>query len=63
MQTREQIEGEINALKQLLSDTDYMCLKHSEGVLTDEEYEPTKLLRIGYRSRINELKSVLKRMS
>lgn len=59
MTEREQIEAEIRGLKQLLSATDYKALKHADGVITDEEYEPIRQLRIGYREKINELEEQL----
>lgn len=48
------IIGEINARKQLLADTDYICLKHSDGVLSDDDYAETKAKRATWRAEINE---------
>lgn len=59
MRTREQIESEIRGLQQLLASTDYKALKHADGVLTDEEYEETRQLRIDYRKQINDLETEL----
>lgn len=59
MRTREQIESEIRGLQQLLASTDYKALKHADGVLTDEEYEETRQLRIDYRKQINDLEAEL----
>lgn len=59
MRTREQIESEIRGLQQLLASTDYKALKHADGVLTDEEYEETRRLRIDYRKQINDLETEL----
>lgn len=59
MRDEEQIESEIRGLKQLLSATDYKALKHADGVISDEEYEPTKELRIMYRQQINDLEAEL----
>ena len=59
MRTREQIESEIRGLQQLLTSTDYKALKHADGVLTDEEYEETRQLRIDYRKQINDLEAEL----
>lgn len=50
---RLRIEGEIRALKQLLSNTDYKALKHADGVISDEEYKETLELRMSYREKIN----------
>lgn len=51
----EEIQGEINAYKQLLSNTDYQAIKHSEGEISDADYEEMKELRKSYREHINEL--------
>lgn len=55
--TYEEITREITALKSLLSDTDYKALKHSEGEITEADYEQTKLQRRAWRERINELEA------
>lgn len=55
----ERIESEISVFKQLLSQTDYKALKHADGVITDEEYEETRQLRISYREEINRLEAEL----
>jgi len=46
-------------LKKLLSSTDYLCMKHADGALTDEEYAPIKALRQSYRDEINSLEAEL----
>lgn len=53
----ECINGEICALKSLLADTDYMCLKYAEGAMTDEDFSEVKARRAGWRAKINELES------
>lgn len=55
---KQEIDGEINALKNLLFQTDYQALKFSEGELSEEEYAPVKKKRQQYRDRINELESM-----
>lgn len=50
---------QISNLKQKLSDTDYQAIKHSENVMTDEEYEPIRQLRQSWREEINELEKKL----
>lgn len=55
---KQEIDGEINALKNLLSQTDYQALKFSEGELSEDEYAPVKEKRQQYRDRINELESM-----
>ena len=62
MKNREEIESEICALKQLLSATDYKALKHADGVISDDEYEETRQLRIEYREKINILEEELKNL-
>lgn len=59
VRTREQIEAEIRGLQQLLTATDYKALKHADGVISDEEYEETRQLRINYRQQINDLEAEL----
>ena len=49
MRTREEMEAEIRGLQQLLAATDYKALKHADGALTDEEYEPTRAKRADQR--------------
>lgn len=52
---RNEIQCEIQLLKQQLAESDYKCLKHSDGALTDEEYEPVRAQRAELRRKINEL--------
>lgn len=47
--------GRIENLKDNLRQTDYQAIKHSEGLITDEEYEPIKVQRQAWRDEINEL--------
>lgn len=56
---KQAILGEICALKSLLTDTDYQAIKHSEGVISDEDYAPIKAQRAAWRARINELQGEL----
>lgn len=46
-------------MKSLLTDTDYQAIKHSEGVISDEDYAPIKTQRAAWRTRINELQDEL----
>jgi hypothetical protein len=55
----EQIQGEIIALKSLLADTDYQCLKYAEGALTEAEFADTKAKRRAWREKVNELEAEL----
>lgn len=55
----EEIQGEINAYQMLLRDTDYVSHKHADGVITDEEYEETRLKREEWRQAIRDLREKL----
>jgi hypothetical protein len=55
----EQIRGEIIALKSLLADTDYQCMKYAEGALTESEFADTKAKRAAWREKVNELENIL----
>ena len=59
---RDEIQGEINALKQLLTNTDYKAIKHSEGLISEEDYAEAKAQRQVWRARINELEEELDRL-
>ena len=60
MNTRaDQINGEIIALKQLLTNSDYKALKYSEGLISDIEYAETKNYRENLRAQINQLEEEL----
>lgn len=56
---RNEVMCEITALRMLLNQTDYKCLKHSDGALTDEEYAEAKAQRAAWRAKINELEAEL----
>lgn len=57
--TNDEIMNEIRIREQLLAQTDYKALKHSEGVISDEEYADTKAQRQSWRDEINELEKLL----
>ena len=57
--TREVIESEINGYKILLEQTDYKALKHADGVMPDEEWEPVKEQREELRAKINACEAEL----
>lgn len=59
----EDIQGEINAMKQLLNNTDYKALKYAEGEISAEDYAETKAKRQHWRDRINELEEELEQLS
>ena len=47
----------IAELKQKLLETDYKAIKHSEGLITDEDYQEIKEQREAWRAEINELEN------
>ncbi|MBQ9349335.1 MAG: hypothetical protein IJT94_18690 [Oscillibacter sp.] len=51
--------SEINALKQLLAQTDWQAIKHSEGEISEDDYTPIREKRQRWRDRINELEAAL----
>ncbi len=48
-------EGRIAYLKAELAETDYLCLKYTDGALSEEEYAPIRQKRAAYRAEINAL--------
>ena len=56
---RTEIEGAINAYKNLLQQTDYMAIKHADGALTPEEYDPMRAKRAEWREAINQCEAQL----
>lgn len=60
MNTRTmEIIGEINGLKQLLTNSDYKALKYAEGELSEAEYAEVREYRSNLRAKINELEAEL----
>ena len=49
----------IQELKDFLAATDYQAIKHSEGLLTEEEYAAIKAQRQAWRAEINQLEEEL----
>ena len=48
-------QNRILELKELLAKTDYLCLKFTDGALSEEEYAPVRKQRQAYRDEINEI--------
>lgn len=48
-------ESRIAYLKAELAETDYLCLKFTDGALYEEEYAPIRQQRAEYRAEINKL--------
>lgn len=57
MEEGNEAAGQINALKQLLVQTDYQALKFSDGAMAEDEYAPVRQRRAEWRARINELEA------
>lgn len=53
---------EIILLKNLLSQSDYLCLKWCEGQISDIEYEYTRNKRKEYRLKINQLEQEIEQI-
>ena len=51
---------EIEQCKAQLSVTDYQAIKHSEGLISEEDYAPIKAQRQALRERINALEERLR---
>jgi len=51
---------QILELKAQLAATDYKAIKHSEGLISDEDYEPIKQERQAIRDKINVLETQMK---
>lgn len=51
---------EIETLKEQLAATDYQAIKHSEGLISEEDYAPIKAQRQALRDRINALEDRLR---
>jgi hypothetical protein len=54
-----QKKSRIMELKKLLADTDYQAIKHSEGLISEEDYAAIKVQRQAWRDEINELEAEL----
>lgn len=50
-------EARINALQQLLSNTDYKATKYAEGWYSDEEYSQIKAQRQAWREEMRKLEA------
>lgn len=57
---REALLSERRGYEQLLAASDYKAIKHSEGLISDDEYAPIKTERQSLRDKINEIDGKLK---
>ena len=51
----EYLMSQIRGYQLLLNESDYKAIKHSEGLIPEDEYAETKAMRQEYRNKINEL--------
>ena len=58
----DEINARIKELKLNLAKTDYKAIKFAEGVITEEEYDDTKLKRTAWREEINALENELNQL-
>lgn len=49
--------AQIAVLKSRLARTDYKAIKHSEGLISEEDYAPVKVQRQALRDQINALET------
>lgn len=57
------IMGEITALKQILTNTDYQAIKHSEGLISDDDYAEMLEFRAELRAKINDYEAQLEELT
>ena len=53
------VDIQIAILKAQLSASDYKAIKHSEGLIPEEDYAPIREERQAIRDRINELETAI----
>ena len=58
---KHEIFSDILQLKKELADTDYLAIKHSEGLISDDDYAGIKVKRQSLRERINELEDAFEK--
>lgn len=57
--TKNEICWEISVLKNKLKSTDYKAIKHSEGLISDDDYETIKTQREEWRKAINNYEEMI----
>lgn len=55
----QELNFAIDECKQNLKRTDYQAIKHSEGLISEEEYKPIKEQREEWRKQINDYEALL----
>ena len=55
----QELNFAIDECKQNLKRTDYQAIKHSEGLISEEEYKPIKEQREEWRRQINDYEALL----
>ena len=59
---KELLKNRIIVQKAYLASTDYLAIKHSEGLISDEEYEPIKNKRQEARLKINKFEEEINKL-
>lgn len=57
--TKNELYWEIDVCKRNLKATDYKAIKHSEGLISDEDYEEIKAQRESWRADINSYEEMI----
>jgi len=55
----QELNWEISVCKEKLKETDYQAIKHSEGLISDADYQPIKSQREEWRKLINKYQEEL----
>lgn len=63
MEQIKELDQAVIRLKIELRRTDYLAIKLFEGLITEEEFAPTKAQRQAWRDEINELEARLKKLA
>jgi hypothetical protein len=59
LRLQQEKQNRIAELKQLLNDSDYLVVKHMEGLIPEDKWEEIKVRRQSYRDEINQLEEEL----
>lgn len=51
--------SKLSEIQSLLIQTDYQAIKFAEGIITEEQYDSLKTLRVSWRSAYNSIQSAL----
>ncbi len=57
MEENMEIQGRINALHQMLTNSDYKAIKFAEGSLSEAEFASARTQRQAWRDELNQLEA------